>query len=95
MEAGVYIGNKVETGIGGGICQTSSTLYSAVLYANLEIVSRTSHSLPVSYMPPGQDATIAEGYIDFKFRNNTDYPIKVIAIAENRKVVCTILGTRE
>ncbi len=95
MEAGVYIGNKVETGIGGGICQTSSTLYSAVLYANLEIVSRTSHSLPVSYMPPGQDATIAEGYIDFKFRNNTEYPIKVVATAENRNVVCTILGTRE
>lgn len=93
--AGVYIGNKVENGMGGGICQTSSTLYSAVLYANLEIVERTSHSLPVSYMPPGQDATIAEGYIDFKFRNNTNYPIKVVATAENRKVVCTILGTRE
>lgn len=95
MEAGVYVGNKVETGIGGGICQTSSTLYSAVLYANLEIVERTSHSLPVSYMPPGQDATIAEGYIDFKFRNNTDYPVKVVATAENRNVVCTIWGTRE
>ena len=93
--AGVYIGNKVENGMGGGICQTSSTLYSAVLYANLEIVERTSHSLPVSYMPPGQDATIAEGYIDFKFRNNTGYPVKIVATAENRKVVCTIVGTRE
>lgn len=92
--AGVYIGNKVEEGIGGGICQTSSTLYSAVLYANLEIVSRTSHSLPVSYMPPGQDATIAEGYIDFKFKNNTSYPVKIVCTSTASTVTCSILGVK-
>jgi len=92
--AGVYIGNKVEQGIGGGICQTSSTLYSAVLYANLEIVSRTSHSLPVSYMPPGQDATIAEGYIDFKFKNNTEYPIKIVSSINGGSVTCKIFGVK-
>lgn len=91
-EAGVYVGNKVESGIGGGICQTSSTLYSAALYANLEIVSRTSHSLPVSYMPAGMDATIAEGYIDLKIRNNTEYPVKIEAIVNGRKITCSILG---
>lgn len=92
--AAVYVGNKVDEGIGGGICQTSSTLYSAVLYSNLEIVSRTSHSLPVSYMPDGQDATIAEGYIDFKFKNNTDYPIKIVCTAGGGAVTCSILGVK-
>lgn len=91
--AGVYINNKVEQGLGGGVCQTSSTLYSAVLYANLEIVSRTSHSLPVSYMPPGQDATIAEGYIDFIFKNNTDHPIKISATINGGSITCKIIGT--
>lgn len=91
--AGVYINNKVEDGIGGGVCQTSSTLYSAVLYANLEIVSRTSHSLPVSYMPPGQDATIAAGSIDFVFRNNTEYPIKIAATIKGGSITCSIIGT--
>lgn len=94
-EAGVYIGNKVETGIGGGICQTSSTLYSAALYANLEIVSRTSHSLPVSYVPAGQDATIAEGYIDLKIKNNTEYPVKFKAKTNGRTLVCRVLGVKE
>ncbi len=94
-EAGVYIGNKVETGIGGGICQTSSTLYSAVLYANLEIVSRTSHSLPVAYVPAGQDATIAEGYIDLKIKNNTEYPVKFEAKTNGRTLVCKVFGVKE
>ena len=94
-EAGVYIGNKVETGIGGGICQTSSTLYSAALYANLEIVNRTSHSLPVSYVPAGQDATIAEGYIDLKIKNNTEYPVKFEAKINGRTLVCKVFGVKE
>ncbi len=91
--AGVYINNKVEQGIGGGVCQTSSTLYSAVLYANLEIVERVSHSLPVSYMPPGQDATIAEGAIDFVFKNNTEHPIKISATIKGGSITCEIIGT--
>lgn len=93
-EAGVYIGNKVEQGIGGGICQTSSTLYSAALYANLEIVQRSSHSLPVSYVPAGQDATIAEGYIDLKIKNNTEYPIKIAAVWGGRRLTCKIIGVK-
>ena len=92
--ATVYVGNTLDEGIGGGICQTSSTLYSAVLYANLEIVSRTSHSLPVSYMPAGQDATIAEGYIDFKFKNNTDYPVKIVCTTSYGSVTCSIMGVK-
>lgn len=94
QSAGVYVGNRVESGIGGGICQPSSTLYGAVLYANLEIVTRTSHSLPVSYVPAGQDATIAQGYIDFQFKNNSEYPVKIVATYSNRKLVCQIMGVK-
>ena len=94
-EAGVYVGNKVESCIGGGICQTSSTLYSAALYADLEIVNRTSHSLPVAYVPLGMDATIAEGYIDLKIKNNTPYPVKIEAIVSGRNLTCSFLGVKD
>ena len=93
--AGVYVGNRTESGVGGGICQTSSTLYSAVLYADLEIVQRTSHSLPIAYVPAGMDATIAEGYIDFRFKNNTPYPVKIQATAEGRRLTCKLLGVKD
>ncbi len=79
--ANVYVGNKVEPGIGGGICQVSSTLFNAVVLADLKIVYRTNHSLPVSYVPLGRDATVSYGSIDFKFSNNTGHPIKIVASA--------------
>lgn len=75
--AAVYTANGVEDGIGGGICQVSSTLYNAVLKANLEIVSRTNHSYPVSYVPKGQDATVSMGAIDFLFKNSSENPIQI------------------
>ena len=91
-EAGVYVGNRVESGLGGGICQPSSTLYAAALYANLEILERHNHSLPVSYLPAGLDATIAEGYLDLRIRNNLDYPIKISAVTEGGVITFKILG---
>ncbi len=93
--AGVYINNKQELGIGGGICQVSSTLYAATLYANFEIIERVSHSLPVSYMPDGMDATISEGYIDFRFKNSSEYPVKIVATAVNGTMKVSILGVKE
>ncbi len=63
-------------GIGGGVCQVSSTLYNAVLEAGLEVVERYPHSVPVYYVPPGRDATVSD-YLDFKFRNNTDHLIMI------------------
>lgn len=90
--APVYVGNKVESGMGGGICQPSSTLYGAVLYANLEILERHNHSMLVSYMPAGLDATIAEGYLDLRFKNSTKYPVKIEATAEGGKLTIRILG---
>ncbi|MFZ5898060.1 MAG: VanW family protein [Bacillota bacterium] len=67
--APIIIENEFQDGMGGGVCQVSSTLYNAVLLANLEIVERSHHSLPVAYVPIGRDATVVYGHIDFKFRN--------------------------
>ena len=90
--APVYVGNKVESGLGGGICQPSSTLYCAALYANLEIVERHNHSLKVGYMPPGLDATIAQGVLDLRIKNNTGYPVKIAADASGGVVTFSIWG---
>lgn len=75
----VYVGGKSEQQPGGGVCQTSSTLYYAILHTELEIVERRCHQFAVGYVPDGMDATVYDGGIDFKFRNNTDYPIKIQA----------------
>lgn len=90
--APVYVGNKVESGMGGGICQPSSTLYGAALYANLEILERHNHSMQVSYMPPGLDATISQGVLDLRLRNSTDYPVKISAHASGGVLTFTIWG---
>lgn len=93
--AHVYVGNKVEDGIGGGICQVSSTLYNAVVLSDLKIVTRTNHSLPVSYVPMGRDATVSDGSIDFKFENNTSSPIKIVAAASGGQTTVSVYGTQE
>jgi vancomycin resistance protein YoaR len=77
-KAGAYANGKVVQELGGGICQVSSTLYCAVLYANLEITDRTCHYFPVDYLPSGLDATVSWKSPDFKFKNNRDYPIKLV-----------------
>lgn len=76
-EAPVIINGQLVPGIGGGICQVSTTLYQAVVRADIEVVERRNHGLPVGYVPIGQDATVAYGYIDFKFKNNKEYPIYI------------------
>jgi len=76
--APVIVGHTVVLGLGGGVCQVSSTLYNAVLQAGLEVVERYPHSQPVGYVPPGRDATISD-YLDFKFRNNTDRMVLIKA----------------
>jgi len=91
--AHVYVGDQVESGLGGGICQVSSTLYSAALYANLAIVERHNHSLPVSYVPGGQDATVDYGNLDLKFSNNTAYPVRIDVSVPSGAVIVNIYGT--
>ncbi len=92
--ASVYENGRQTEGVGGGVCQVSSTLYSAVLYANLEIVERRSHSLTVAYVPKGQDATVSYGAVDFKFRNNTENPIKIESSASGGLCEVRILGAK-
>lgn len=72
-----YNNGKVEDSIGGGVCQVSTTLYNAILFAELEIIERSPHSMVVSYVKPSMDAAIAGDYKDFKFRNNTEVPIYI------------------
>lgn len=81
--ANVIVGNELVEGLGGGVCQISSTLYNAVLRSELEVVERRNHSLPVSYVPLGFDATLANPYIDFKFKNSQDTPVLVCAYIDN------------
>jgi len=91
-EAPVIVNGKLVPGIGGGICQVSSTLYNAVLRAGLEIVERRNHSLPVSYVPLGQDATFASGHINFKFRNNTGSHLLIRTQTEGQQIAVKLFG---
>lgn len=94
-EASVYTSSGVVNGLGGGICQVSSTLYNSVLLANLEIIERRNHRYAVSYVPLGRDATVAYGSIDFKFKNNRNYPIKIVSYAQNGVLNISIMGIKE
>ena len=77
--APAYANNEVKQEYGGGICQVSSTLFNAVLYANLKIVSRDCHQFQVGYLPAGMDATVSWGAPDFRFANDQPYPIRIVA----------------
>ena len=90
QEAYVIEGDEFVLGVGGGICQVSSTLYNAVLLSNLEIVERHTHSLPVAYVPTGKDATVAYGYLDFKFKNNTPYDLMLQSFIKNNALTIQI-----
>lgn len=94
-EAAVYSGGKVVDGIGGGICQLSSTLYNAAIYANLEITQRSNHRFLTSYVAAGRDATVSWGTIDFCFKNTRKYPIKIKSIVKNGVVSTGIYGIKE
>ena len=76
-EAPIYVSGEVVDGLGGGICQITSTLYNAVVYANLDVVERTNHQFVPSYVTASRDATVVYGSLDFKFKNNRNYPIKI------------------
>lgn len=94
-EAHVFSGGKVADGLGGGICQISTTLYNAVLYANLEVTERRNHNLPAGYVKNGLDATVVYGSVDFKFVNSRTYPIKIVAQVKNGVAKMDIYGVKE
>ncbi len=93
-EAGAFANGQTVYEIGGGICQVSSTLYYCTLLADLKIVARDCHMFPVSYLPLGMDATVSWGGPDFKFRNNTDYPIKLVTYVDGLSLYVAIKGTK-
>ncbi len=94
-EAAIYTSNGVENGLGGGICQISSTLYNAVLMANLGIEERHNHSYTTSYSDPGKDATVVYGSLDFKFKNTRKYPVKIEAYIKSGVATIRIYGIKE
>ena len=94
-DAPVFMGGRLVPGIGGGICQVSSTLFNTALLSGMDIVERDTHFAPVSYIPVGLDATVAWGYIDFQFKNPYSHPIYVIAEEGAGYVTITILGAKE
>lgn len=94
-KAPVIINGKLEEGLGGGICQVSSTIYNAALYSGLEIISVRNHSIPSSYISKGRDATVTTGNIDLKFRNNYETPVFIHNEIYKDKIVSTIYGNKE
>ena len=95
--ATVYSGGRTVVEVGGGVCQTSSTIYYALLHSTLEVVTRQAHGFTVDYLPAGMDATSYYGLTDFKFRNNTDFPVKLVTSVEEEGgkeyIVARLYGT--
>jgi vancomycin resistance protein YoaR len=93
--APVYKDGKHDIGVGGGICQVSTTLYNAALFADLKIVRRQNHSMPVAYVPVGRDATVDYGAIDLVIENNYDTPIAINSRFVPGSLTFTILGKKK
>lgn len=94
-EAPIIKNGKTDKGMGGGVCQVSSTLYNAALYAGMKIVKVQNHSIPSFYIEKGRDATVSDGYIDFIFENKYDTPVLVYNEVVGDKIISTIYGNQE
>jgi vancomycin resistance protein YoaR len=95
-EAHTYVGGKVVDGIGGGICQVSTTLYGSVLFTDLTVLERVNHYFPVHYVPLGRDAAVSYGSVDFKFKNTSKWPVKIEGwVTADNKINFRLLGTKE
>jgi len=90
-----YIGSRVATTIGGGVCKIATTLYNTAILSNLQIIERYPHSMPVPYVPYGQDATVAYGARDFRFKNNTSHPIMIWAQGIDNILYIAFYGASE
>lgn len=94
-DAKIYLNGQVIDGLGGGICQISSTLYNAALYADLSIIERRNHQFTTSYLKAGLDATVAYGSTDFRFKNSRQYPIKIVSEVSGGIAKIDIYGVKE
>ncbi len=93
--APVIIGNKLESGLGGGVCQVSSTLHNSIVRAGIIPVKRQHHSMPVSYVPLGMDATVDYGSIDYTFKNEFKYPIYIESSIKDKNLAFNIYSNSE
>ena len=93
--AKVINGGEFVDGLGGGVCQVSSTLFECVLRANVEIVYRTYHSLEIGYVPLGGDATVQWNSKDFKFKNNLGCDVRIKMTCESGKLTCSLYGKED
>lgn len=94
-EAGVIVNQKLDSGLGGGICQVSSTLYNALLQGNIKTTERVHHTFPSSYVKMGLDATVDWGNIDLKFKNTFKYPIYIEGYTANKNIYFNIYSNSE
>lgn len=92
--AGVIVNGRPAEDYGGGVCQVSSTLYNAILLAGLTPTERTPHFYQSTYVAPGRDATVADGYLDFKFRNDFPHNVYLIVDAYGSTLSVYVLGTK-
>ncbi len=90
--AAIFSDGQVTDGLGGGICQVTTTLYDAVVFANLQITSRRNHMFVPSYATGGRDATVVYGSTDFKFKNSRSYPIKIVSSVDKGIATVSIYG---
>ena len=91
--AGAYADGEVTTEIGGGICQVSSTLYCAAMYAQMTTTMRQNHWFPVSYLSMGYDATVSWDMPDYRFRNTREYPVRIVSYYDDHSVTIEFWGT--
>lgn len=91
-DATVIVGGQYTSGVGGGVCQTSTTLYNALILAGVTILERSPHSIPPRYVDLGRDAAVAENLLDLKFRNDFDYPIYIATETKNNRIFVYIYG---
>ncbi len=94
-EASIYENGEVVQGLGGGICQISTTLFNAALFSNLEIVELYNHQFVPSYVTAGRDATVVYGVKDFKFKNTRNYAIKITCSVEKGRATFNIKGLKQ
>lgn len=94
QNAPTYLNGNTVDGVGGGVCQMSSSIYTAALQANLEIVQRRPHTYAVGYLPNGSDAMVNGGNSDLRFQNNTEYPIKIVVILKGQNLTVQLWGTK-
>jgi len=91
--APAFMGGQTVNVIGGGICQVSSSIFNAIMDSDIRIVERRPHGRPVAYLPVGRDATVSWGTIDFRFENNTDFPLRIDSQVNDRELIVRVFGT--